>query len=119
MTDNNKLSREGIISLSAIFGFAAIFAVWWDAANPTARLDKIEATATTLAKDVGITYATIRAHEDLQARLLSQLATLDKKEDETRSLALTRLQFEAWREERTRYISEIVKRLDHLEFSRR
>ena len=114
MTDKTPLNREGVVSVAAVLGFAAIFAVWWNAANPSARLDKIEQTAAQLAKDSGITYATIRAHEDLQARLLAQLAVLEKRDEETRALALTRMQFEAWKTERDMYISEMMKRMDRI-----
>jgi len=114
MTDKSPLNREGVVSVAAVLGFAAIFGIWWSAANPVARLDKIEQTATQLAKDIGITYATIHSHEDLQARLLSDIAELKRRDEEARNLSLTKSQFEAWKTERDMYLSEMMKRMDRI-----
>ena len=111
---NSDFSKKDAIPVAIIVGFIAIFSVWWNAANPTVRLDRIEQTASELSNKIAVTYVTLKAHEDLQNRLLADIAELKKRDEESRNLSLTRAQFEAWKTERDLYLSELVKRLDRM-----
>ena len=113
---NNSLMQTGnFVPVAALTVFVVLLAFWWSSANPSGRLDKIETVASQLAKDVSVTYATIHAHEDLQARLLAQIGTLEKRDEEGRNIALSRAQFEAWKTERDLYLNSIMKRIEFIE----
>jgi len=104
--------REGFVSVAAVVAFVVVFAFWWSVADPRTRLDKIEQTALESHKDFILTYTTLREHKELQNLLATQITELQKKDDETRSMLLTKAQFEAWRLERDLYITSISKRID-------
>ncbi len=113
-TTATDFSKKDAIPIAIIFVVLGVFGAWWSAANPSARLEKIENTAIDLANKITITYTTLKAHEDLQNRLLADISELKKRDEESRNLSLTRAQFEAWKTERDLYLSELVKRLDRM-----
>lgn len=106
--------REGFVSVAAVVSFVVVFAFWWSVADPRARLDKIEQTATEAHKEFVLTYTTLREHKELQNLLATQIAELQKKDEEVRSLMLTKAQFEAWSVERNLYLASIVKQIDEV-----
>lgn len=114
---DNGIPTENKSSIFLIGGFITtailILGLWWQAADPKERLKTIENTAAALAKDISVTYVTIRAHEDLQSRLLAEISGLKKRDEEFTSLVLTKQQFDAWKYERDLYIASIIKRIDH------
>ena len=114
MATQPAFSRDNFISIGAVIAFVAALTIWWQITDPKARLDKVEQTAIDLSNKITITYTTLRAHEDLQARLLSDIAELKRRDEEARNLSLTKSQFEAWKTERDMYISEMMKRMDRI-----
>jgi len=106
--------REGFISLAALAAFVVIFNMWWNVADPRQRLDKIEAVALEAHKDLILTYTTLREHKELQEALKTQITQLERKDEEVRSLMLTKAQFEAWKAERDVYLAAIVKQVDEV-----
>lgn len=114
--NGNGNDRIGIVGIAHLASTGVLllgmFGLWWQSADPRARLDKIEATQldnrkelneviTGLRRELSTNYVSLREHNDIQKEIDSKLS---------------RVQFEAWKEERDRTVEKllvsIIKQID-------
>jgi hypothetical protein len=100
----------------------AMFGLWWQSADPRARLDKIEVnqadnrkelneSLSGLRKEISQNYTSFREHTDLISRLKSENEELAKKID----MLLPKAEFNSWKEERSVFATEQLRRMGKIE----
>lgn len=129
MSNGNSSNGNGNRSVYAIAQLAStgvlilgMFGLWWQSADPKARLDKIENVQldnrkelndiiTGLRKDIAERYVSQREHSETQNRIKAA----EEEEYRNHTLSLPKSEFEAWRRERDTLVKTELGRLDLIE----
>lgn len=80
---------SSLINIATSGVLLGAFVIWWQVANPTPRLDKIELVQSDLRKELTGGYLSLREHQEFQVRNDRTISALEKRLDDVRSLALS------------------------------
>jgi hypothetical protein len=106
---NGEMRSATFIAQLATAGFLILgmFGLWWQTADPKARLERIEDIINAERKEFLTNYVSLREHIDLIKRIEENFSSLKARED----TLLSKPEFAAWKVERDKYIDGIVTQI--------
>jgi hypothetical protein len=106
---NGEFRSATFIAQLATAGFLILgmFGLWWQSADPKARLERIEDIINAERKEFLTNYVSLREHLELIKRLEDNFTLVKTKEEGL----LTKAEFAAWKLERDKYIDSVVTQL--------
>jgi hypothetical protein len=110
---NGEFKSATFIAQLATAGFLILgmFGLWWQSADPKARLERIEDIINSERKDFSTNYVSLREHIDLIKRIEENFSLLKTKEDSL----LSKAEFAAWKIERDKYLDTIIANIMSLQ----
>jgi hypothetical protein len=112
--DNNGINSGEMRSATFIaqlatagFLILGMFGLWWQSADPKARLERIEDIINAERKEFLTNYVSLREHIDLIKRIEENFTVLKARED----TLLSKAEFAAWKIERDKYIDGLVAQI--------
>jgi hypothetical protein len=107
--NSGEMRSATFIAQLATAGFLILgmFGLWWQTADPKARLERIEDIINAERKEFLTNYVSLREHIDLIKRLEENFSLIKT----TESTLLSKAEFAAWKIERDKYVDGIVNQL--------
>jgi hypothetical protein len=110
---NEEFKSATFIAQLATAGFLVLgmFGLWWQSADPKARLERIEDIINAERKEFLTNYVSLREHLELIKRLEDNFTVIKGREENL----LTKSEFAAWKLERDKYIDGVVAQIISLQ----